>query len=206
VTSLQPKEAILVKPSNTLAQCLDGLWLDFLQMVDELDPVDTAAAIFQPLMPTSPHLSILVKLPPPSKWQNMNSHSHSAHAMSALLEEPPHKRRHLDHDSNLGVESHEILQEFWENLWQSHKKPFGKMDVVRDPNPVQSIDVPATIKVLSLPEVLSPISTVMVRDEYDEAMKYIENRRADEGGQQMRGIIIAGHPGIGMSMGSVRRT
>jgi hypothetical protein len=112
----------------------------------------------------------------------------------------------LDDDSNLGVESLEILQEFWENLWQYHKEPFVTMDVVCDPNPVQSVDIPAIIKVLSLPEVLSPISTVMVRDEYDEAMKYIERRRANKGERQMRGIIISGHPGIGMSMGSVRQT
>jgi len=178
-------------------------------MAEKLDPIDKVEDSFQTLTPTSFHLNILVQLPPPSKWQNMNSHNHSANVVPVPRDESPHKRLRLADDPTSSQASlHTLalakLQQFWESLWQDHKDPFLEISVQRDPNPVQSVDVPATMNVLHLPTVISGIGDVMIRGEYDEAMKYIENLRTSE--RQNRGVVIAGHPGIGRSMGSVGQT
>ena len=57
------------------------------------------------------------------------------------------------------------------------------------------------MKVLSLPTILSSIGDVMIRDDYDEAMKDIERHHTIK--IRNRGVVVVGHPGIGKSMGSV---
>jgi hypothetical protein len=79
--------------------------------------------------------------------------------------------------------------------------PFREDPVRRDPNPVEGVDVPATVKVLHLTKLPDLIPDVMIRDEYDEAMKGIEGHWTSTEGN--RGVVIIGHPGIGRSMCSV---
>ena len=54
------------------------------------------------------------------------------------------------------------------------------------------------MKVLNLPAVFGTIEKVMIRDEYDEAIKDIEGHK-----ERKMGVVIVGHPGIGKSMGFV---
>ena len=81
MTPLEPRDIIPVRPSKTLAQRLQhlGLGLGFSQIAEELDPVLTVAHTFQqPQDPFSPHLDVIVQIPPSSKWKDMNSHDRSA--------------------------------------------------------------------------------------------------------------------------------
>lgn len=57
----------------------------------------------------------------------------------------------------------------WPTTTTSHIVP-----VRHDPNPVNSVNVPATMNMLNLPKILSPIDVVIVRDDYNEAVTDIE--------------------------------
>ena len=59
-------------------------------------------------------------------------------------------------------------------MWQDKDNPFHEVTVRRDPNPVDSVDVPATMKVLDLPKIFFLTGLVMIRDDYGEAMRDIE--------------------------------
>jgi hypothetical protein len=90
----------------------------------------------------------------------MSSHNHSADVVPAPRNESAHKRVRLAGDPNSSpVSLHTMalakLQQFWKSLWQGRKDPFLEISVHRDLNPVQSVDVPATMKVLLLPTVIS---------------------------------------------------
>ena len=91
------------------------------------------------------------------------------------------------------------MWQFWSTLWQEKRDPFRVIPVRRDPNPIDSVNVPATMNVLNLPRILSPIDVVMVRDDYNEAVTDIEARSTSN----TRNTIIVGHPGIGRIMGSI---
>jgi len=94
------------------------------------------------------------------------------------------------------------LLQFWKNLWQDKVDPFREDSVPRDSNPVDGVDVPETVKVLHLPKVFPSIDNVMIRDDYTEAMRDIEGYYTSS---EKNSVIILGHPGIGMTMGSVRQ-
>ena len=89
--------------------------------------------------------------------------------------------------------------QFWEDLWQHKVNLFHEVSVIRDLNSVDGVDVPATVKVLHLSKIHSALGDVMVRDDYDEALKAIEGYHAGD----TKSVIILGHPGIGITMGSV---
>jgi len=91
------------------------------------------------------------------------------------------------------------MKQFWRSLWQDKDNPFHEVTVRRDPNPVDSVDVPATMKVLSLPKIFSLTGVVMIRDDYGEAMRDIEGHSTS----YTRNVVIVGHPGIGRTMGSI---
>ncbi len=94
------------------------------------------------------------------------------------------------------------LQQFWESLWKDKMDPFSEVSVHRDSNPVEGVDVPATMKVLRLPMIFSSISDVMIRDDYGEAMRDIESYDT-RGKKKKKSVIILGNPGIGRITGSV---
>lgn len=116
----------------------------------------------------------------------------------------PFKRRHLSDDSysdeflpirpnDLALET---MRRFWKSLWKDKEDPFLDVYVRRGPNPVDSVDVPATMKVLHLPAILSSIGDVMIRSDYDEAMRDIEGHSTC----QTKSVVVAGHPGIGRAV------
>jgi hypothetical protein len=92
------------------------------------------------------------------------------------------------------------LWRFWKSLWHDKENIFREDFVRRDPDPVEGIDVPATMKVMRLPTIFSLIEDVMIRGEYDEAIKDIESHVAR---REDRGVVIVGHSGTGRSTGSV---
>jgi hypothetical protein len=116
------------------------------------------------------------------------------------------KRRHLSDDPYSWSDEFlsicpnalalETMQQFWKSLWKDKEDPFLEVYVRRGPNPVDGIDVPATMKVLRLPTILSSIGDVMIRSDYDEAMRDIEGHSTC----QIKSVIIAGHPGIGRAV------
>ena len=121
---------------------------------------------------------------------------------------PSAKKQHLDDDpdSSLatpGKTAEDPLWQFWRSLWLDKLNPFREDPVRRDSNPAEGVDVPTTMKVLHLPLIFTRlyIQDVMIRDEYDEAIKGIESLRINKRGK--KGVIVVGHPGIGRSMGSV---
>jgi len=124
---------------------------------------------------------------------------------SGVLEHPAKKKRLVDDPDAFspGLYDTEIasLRQFWDSLWNEQEDPFRECLVSRGPNPVEGVDVPATMKVLGLPEVFGVIEHVMIRDEYDEAIKDIESHSTGE--ERKKGVVIVGHPGIGRSMDSV---
>jgi hypothetical protein len=95
VTPLQPLRDIPVKPSDSLAERIGNLGLDFSQFAKKLDTADQVAVVFQNLNQTpasldSPLLNVIIQLPAEStsKWQDVNSHYHSANLL-LLLPFPP---------------------------------------------------------------------------------------------------------------------
>ena len=118
---------------------------------------------------------------------------------------PSAKRQRLDDEPDSSAASdgagQDILRQFWKSLWLEKVNPFREDPVRRDPNPVEGVNVPATVKVLHLTNLFGLIPDVMIRDEYDEAIKDIEGHRTSPEGY--RGVVIIGHPGIGRSMCSV---
>jgi len=62
-TLWKPRDVILVKPSNTLAQRLGDLGLVYSQFAEELDPADTVANSFQTQILPSPCLNVIVQIP-----------------------------------------------------------------------------------------------------------------------------------------------
>jgi hypothetical protein len=95
----------------------------------------------------------------------------------------------------------EDLRKFWKSLWQDKSDLVREVSVRRDPNPVESVDVPETMEVLRLPITFSSISEIMVRGDYVEAMKDIEGYSSGK----TKSVIIVGHPGIGRTMISIRQ-
>jgi len=91
------------------------------------------------------------------------------------------------------------MRQFWSTLWQEKHDPFRVVPVRRDPNPIDSVNVPETMRVLNLPKMLSLINVVMVRDDYNVAVTDIEGRSTSD----TRNVIIVGHPGIGRTMGFI---
>jgi len=57
------------------------------------------------------------------------------------------------------------------------------------------------MKVLHLPSPFDSISDVMIRGDYDEAVRDIERHHTSE--TPPKNVIIAGHPGMGRTMGSI---
>ena len=92
--------------------------------------------------------------------------------------------------------------QFWNDLWQDKVDPFCQVSVPRDSNPVDGVDVPETVKVLHLPTIFPSIDDVMIRDEYIEVMRDLEGYYTSSA---KKCVIILGHPGIGMIMGSVEQ-
>ena len=64
--------------------------------------------------------------------------------------------------------------QLWTDLWQDKADPFHEDSVLCDHNPVDGVDVPAAVKVLHPPKIFSSIGDVIIRDDYDEALKDIE--------------------------------
>ena len=93
----------------------------------------------------------------------------------------------------------EELRQFWKSLWEDKRDPFRMEPVRRGPNPLEGIDVPATMELMRLPVIFSSIGDVMVRDDYDRAMRDIESYYT----RNTKSVIVVGHPGIGKVMGSV---
>ena len=91
------------------------------------------------------------------------------------------------------------LWQFWKSLWRDKENFFREDPVRRDPNTVRGVDVPETIEVLRLPVIFSSIREVLVRADYDEAMRDIEGYCTEN----KKSVIIGGHPGIGRFVGSV---
>jgi hypothetical protein len=80
-------EVIHIKPSKTLAKRI-GNWsteADFSQVAEELEVVDSIAEAFRDrnLDSTPPQLDVVIR--PESKWQDVNSHHHSANLVLLLL-------------------------------------------------------------------------------------------------------------------------
>jgi hypothetical protein len=189
-------------PSNTLAQRLQdlGLGLGFSQIAEMLDPAARVARSFQPQDLSSLHLDVIVQIPASSKWQDMNSHGHSTNFVPVPQDGSPFKRQRLADDpgsSFKGPEDDEL--EIMKRLWQDGQDPSAKVTVHRGSDPIDSVDVLATMNVLCLPPTLSRLGSVMIRSEYEEAMNDFDNK----GYIQNKSVIIVGHPGIGRTMGSV---
>ena len=191
-------------PSNTLAQRVRALGDQF---AGEVDPADIVADVFQPQTLTSPHLDVLVQMPASIKWQDMNSHYHSANLVPVPQDELSFKRRLLANspDPLWSDEVHPTalvaIRQFWKSLWQDKEDPLHKVSVRRDPNPVDGVDVLATMRVLHLPKIFSSISDVMIRGDYGEAIRDIEGHRTSE--IPTKSVMVVGHPGIGRTMLSV---
>jgi hypothetical protein len=80
-------EVIHIKPSKTLAERI-GNWsteADFSQVAEVLDVADSIAEAFRDrnLDSTPPQLDVVIR--PESKWQDVNSHYHSANLVLLLL-------------------------------------------------------------------------------------------------------------------------
>ena len=121
------------------------------------------------------------------------------------LERPAKKRRFADGRAFPPGSDETViasLRQFWNRLWNEQEDPFFDYPISRCPNPVEGVDVPATMKVLDLPSAFGNIKNVMIRDEYDEAIKDIESHHSTGEARKM-GVVVVGHPGIGRSMGSV---
>jgi hypothetical protein len=117
-----------------------------------------------------------------------------------LVDHSPFKRRRF---SGPCLDPLEVLLPFWKNLWRDKENPFRTVSVRRDSNPVEDVDVATTINVFRIPTIFSPIGDVMIREEYGEAMKDIEGYRTSK--RPKRPVVVAGPPGIGRIMGSVRQ-
>jgi hypothetical protein len=82
----------------------------------------------------------------------------------------------------------------WKRLWVEKVNPIRQVIVNRGSDPVGDIEVPATMRVLcGVPSVLTSLN-VFLRDEYDKALSAISLSR-----EKVRGCIIVGHPGIGVT-------
>jgi hypothetical protein len=96
----------------------------------------------------------------------------------------------------------EELRQLWKSLWEDKKDPFRMVPVRRGPNPLEGIDVPATMELMHLPDIFSSIGDVMVRDDYDKAMRDIESYYT----RNTKSVIVVGHPGTGKEGHRVRWT
>src|SRR5260221_7088518 len=105
----------------------------------------------------------------------MNSHDHSANFVPAPQDESPSKRWRLADDPSSSLEgpddaSLEVMEQFWRSLWQDRQDPFDNVTAHRGSDPIDSVDVPATMKVLRLPRTFN-LTNVMIRSDYDEAIR-----------------------------------
>ena len=137
----------------------------------------------------------------------MSSHDHSANFVPAPQDEPPSKRQRFADDPGSSFkrpdDKHlEGMKQFWRSLWQDKQDPSYGVIVQRGSDPIDDVDVPATMKVLRLPKILSPLDDVMIRSDYEEAISEFDS----EGyASSNKSVIIIGHPGIGRAMVSVRQ-
>ena len=134
----------------------------------------------------------------------MNSHDHSTNFVPAPQDESPSKRQRLADDPSSSFKGPddknlEAMKQLWRSLWQDKRDPLNDVAVHRGSDPIDSVDVPATMKVLRLPKVLSRLDSVMIRSDYEEAITEFDS----EGYASRNSVIIIGHPGIGRAMGSV---
>jgi hypothetical protein len=134
----------------------------------------------------------------------MSSHDHSANFVPAPQDEPPSKRQRFADDPGSSFKRPddkllEGMKQFWRSLWQDRQDPFHDVTVYRGSDPIDTVDVPATMTVLRLPKILSSIGDVMIRSDYKEAIEDFDK----ESHRKMNRVIIVGHPGIGRTMGSV---
>ena len=121
-------ELISVMPPDTLGQRVRAMG-GFSQFAGELDQADRVANAFQSQTPTFPHLDVLVQIPVPSKWQDMNSHYHSANLVPVPQDEYPFKRRRLANVANLSW-----LKEVHSKIWNKKElEPdlFRKVEVTK---------------------------------------------------------------------------
>jgi len=165
-----------------------------------LDPGYTVAQLvhsFQSQDPGFFYLGVIAQPPAPSKWQDMNSYDHSANFVPAPQDESPSKRRRLADDLN--EEYLEIMKQLWRSLWQDKQDPSDNVTVHRGADPIDGVDVPATMKVLHLPQIFTDLGNVMIRSDYEEAIRDFNEAHTSKN----KGIIIVGHPGIGRTIGSV---
>ena len=161
-----------------------------------LDPAHTVAQLIHSFQdPGFFYLGVIAQPPAPSKWQDMNSHDHSA---NFVPDESPSKRRRLADDLN--KEYLEIMKQLWRSLWQDKQDPSDNVTVHRGADPIDGVDVPATMKVLRLPQIFTVLGNVMIRSDYEEAIRDFNNE-AYTG--RNKSVIVVGHPGIGRTMGSV---
>ena len=77
----------------TLAQRVRNLVSDFSQSAEVLGPADTVMDVSQ-ITTTSPHLDVIVRRPASGKWEDMNSHYHSANFVVLLSFPQPPPSRH----------------------------------------------------------------------------------------------------------------
>ena len=111
------------------------------------------------------------------------------HIMLAPVTEHLSKRQRL---ASLGVSGEH--DQFWKSLWVHGVNPIQEVGVRRASDRVEDVDVPTTMKVLhGLPKTFSSFD-VLIREEYDKALLSIQQYHATH-----RGVIITGHPGIGMT-------
>ena len=97
------------------------------EIAEELDPVDTVAYSFPPQASNSHHIDVIVQIPASSKWQDINSHDHSANFVPAPQNESPSKRRHLA----------DIFIPPW--LEEVHSKIWGRNDL--EPELFRTVEV-----------------------------------------------------------------
>ena len=76
MTPLQPQEVIPVNPSDNLAERVRNLGPRVSQYAEKLDSADLVANVFSNPNQNStyPQLDVIVQLPGPSKWQDVNRH------------------------------------------------------------------------------------------------------------------------------------
>ena len=93
------------------------------------------------------------------------------------------------------------MKQLWRSLWQDRQDPVHDVTVYRGSDPIDTVDVPATMKVLRLPKILSSLGDVLIRNDYKEALEDLGKIND----LQKNSVIIVGHPGIGSAMVSVRQ-
>jgi hypothetical protein len=97
-------------------------------------------------------------------------------------------------------DSLETAKQFWRSLWRDKQDPSDEVTVHRGSNPIDYVDVPETMKVLRLPSIFSHLGNIMIRSDYEEAMRDFHEMCF---ASPYKSVVIVGHPGIGRTMDSV---